>query len=83
MPLVQINGEPHSLSDGETLQGMLERLGFNGKPVVCEVNLEIVSRESWGSRILSEGDRIEIIGFVGGGAHPVNRVIVNRIPVVV
>jgi thiamine biosynthesis protein ThiS len=43
-------------------------MGLSGKPVVCEVNLTIVPRMDWDRMVLYEGDRIEIIGFVGGGS---------------
>lgn len=68
MPLIQVNGESRTVGEGETLEALVESMGFANKPVVCEVNLTIVSRSDWNRIVLAGGDRVEIIGFVGGGS---------------
>jgi len=68
VPLIEVNGESRTVGEGETLEALVANMGFSGKPVVCEVNLTIVSRSDWNRTVLSGGDRVEIIGFVGGGA---------------
>ncbi|MHB8369580.1 MAG: sulfur carrier protein ThiS [Leptospirales bacterium] len=64
---VTVNGERRSVAEGTTLKLLLEEIGLAERPVVCELNLSIVSRSDWGTMALSPGDRVEIIGFVGGG----------------
>ncbi|MGC8500687.1 MAG: sulfur carrier protein ThiS [Leptospirillia bacterium] len=64
---VTVNGERRSLQEGTTLNLLVGELGLEEKPVVCEVNISIVSRKDWGTTVLSPGDVVEIIGFVGGG----------------
>jgi sulfur carrier protein len=64
---IQINGEPHDFPDGLTLASLVERLGMKADRVAVELNLEIVPRASWDATSLKEGDKLEIVHFVGGG----------------
>ena len=62
-----LNGEATSTPDGVTVAGLLDQLGFPLKGVAVERNREIVPKSLYGTTHLSEGDRIEIVQFVGGG----------------
>ena len=62
-----LNGEATTAPDSVTVSSFLEGLGLPQKGVAVERNREIVPRSSFGSTILAEGDRIEIVQFVGGG----------------
>ncbi len=64
---LQINGEKRELAEGLTLAALLEQLGMKADRVAVELNREIVRRERWAQTHLSEGDRLEIVQFVGGG----------------
>jgi len=55
---------PHVLSLAE----LVVELGMTPNRVAAELNREIVSRERWASTKLREGDRLELVHFVGGGA---------------
>ena len=46
---------------------LVAALGLDGRKVAVERNLEIVPRSTYGLTALSEGDRIEIVHFIGGG----------------
>jgi sulfur carrier protein len=50
------------------LKALLEELGLKGDRVAVEHNGNIVPRGEWETASLSEGDRLEIVHFVGGGA---------------
>jgi len=63
---VQINGEPREVS-ASTLLELVEALGLDPRKVAIERNLEIVPRSLHGETALADGDRIEIVQFVGGG----------------
>ena len=65
---ITLNGELTEIDAGTTVAQLLERLGVKGERVAVEVNLDVVRRPDRGSRTLSEGDRVEIVSFVGGGA---------------
>lgn len=51
--------------------GLLRDLQLNVERVAVEINLEILDRRDFDARMLKEGDRIEILSFIGGGALPV------------
>jgi thiamine biosynthesis protein ThiS len=47
--------------------GLVAALGLNPRKVAVERNLAIVPRSAYGSTPLADGDRIEIVHFIGGG----------------
>jgi thiamine biosynthesis protein ThiS len=62
-----INGETQS-SSSESLGALVERLGMKPDRVAIELNREIVPRDQWSQTLLHDGDRLEIVHFVGGGS---------------
>ena len=67
-----INGENRTLFSAETLQALVEQLGMKSDRVAIELNREIVPREQWAQTPLNDGDRLEIVHFVGGGSSSIN-----------
>jgi thiazole synthase len=65
---VTINGEDKCLSDPLTVEQLLTDIGLDPRKVAVERNLEIVPRSGYRRVRLDEGDRIEIVHFIGGGA---------------
>jgi len=66
-----INGNqkefPEPSSGGLTVKSLLNALKLKPEAMAFELNLEIVPKKDYDSRLLKEGDKIEIISFVGGG----------------
>ncbi|MGK2739986.1 sulfur carrier protein ThiS [Tepidicaulis sp. LMO-SS28] len=62
-----LNGEARDLASAVTVEGLLQELGLEERKVAIERNLEIVPRSAYGGTQLEDGDRIEIVHFVGGG----------------
>lgn len=62
-----INGESREFLDGLTLASLVEQLGMKADRVAVELNLDIVPRSNWDSTALKDGDKLEIVHFVGGG----------------
>jgi sulfur carrier protein len=62
-----LNGETTSAPDGVTVEEFLRQLGMPEKGVAVERNREIVPKSLYGTTRLAEGDRLEIVQFVGGG----------------
>lgn len=62
-----VNGEPLELPVGTSLAELLVRLGLDRRRVAVEVNLEVIPRARHESLRLQDGDRLEIVTFVGGG----------------
>ena len=65
---LQINGETREFSGSLTVDQLLASLGLDGRKVALERNLEIVPRSKYRDVGLTEGDKIEIVHFIGGGA---------------
>ena len=66
---VMVNGESTDIKSGSTVAELLELLQIARERVAVEVGLEIVPKGQYDSHTLAEGDRIEIVHFVGGGQH--------------
>jgi thiamine biosynthesis protein ThiS len=64
---VEINGEPRHARRGITLAGLLGDLSLDPRAVVVEHNRRIVRRDALGTVHIADGDRIELVHFVGGG----------------
>ena len=65
---IELNGEAKELSEGTTLLGLVEQLSLAPERLAVELNREVVRRSDWPAVVLSEGDRVEIVHFVGGGS---------------
>lgn len=63
---IQLNGERREVS-APTILALVEELSLDPRKVAVERNLEIVPRSLHGSTLVVEGDRIELVQFVGGG----------------
>ena len=64
---ITINGQPREVQEGTSVSQLLETLKILPERVVVEVNVTILKRAEHPARILREGDRVEIVQFVGGG----------------
>ena len=62
-----INGEPRGGLAARDLAALVAELGLDARKVAVERNLEIVPRSLYAQTLLAEGDRIELVQFVGGG----------------
>ena len=65
--MLTINGEARSFPGVADLAALVAALGLDGRKVAIERNLEIVPRSAYGKTKLIDGDRIEIVHFIGGG----------------
>jgi sulfur carrier protein len=64
---IQVNGENRETVPGTTVIGLLTQLGLNSGRVAVEHNLKILPKARWGETQIAQGDRFEIVQFVGGG----------------
>lgn len=69
---LQINGEDREFGSSAppfTLAALVEALGMKPDRVAVELNRDIVPRDRWAETMLNEGDRLEVVHFVGGGLY--------------
>ncbi|WP_188945161.1 sulfur carrier protein ThiS, partial [Polymorphobacter multimanifer] len=64
---ITLNGEPRRITPGQSVAALLTELELEAAHVAVERNLEIVRRSAFAETQLAEGDRLEIVHFVGGG----------------
>ena len=65
--ILTINGESREFDDLSTLAALVAALDLKGDRVAVELNRDIVPRAQWESTPIKEGDKLEIVHFVGGG----------------
>jgi thiazole synthase len=68
-----INGEDREFATVSTIADLLTQLGMKPDRVAVELNRELALRDRWPTTQLSEGDRLEIVHFVGGGSPLASR----------
>lgn len=64
---VTVNGEMRDMPEGLTLSALLDVLELDPRKVAVERNLEIAPRSAYDEIAIADGDRLEIVQFVGGG----------------
>jgi sulfur carrier protein len=64
---ITLNGEAVETAEGSTIESLLTRLGIGRERVAVELNATIVPKAGYEKQHLSDGDKIEIVHFVGGG----------------
>ncbi len=64
---VVINGENREIPSPITVTVLLRDLGLDARKIALEHNLEIVPRSAYDKTLVSDGDRLEIVHFIGGG----------------
>ena len=64
-----LNGEPKEIPADLTIAGLIGVLGLTPERLAIEVNRRIIRRADWPSTTLAEGDKVEVVHFVGGGAR--------------
>ena len=64
---VFINGESKEISGTPSLAELIDQLDLPAARIAIELNRAVVRRSEWSSTMLQDGDRIEIVHFVGGG----------------
>ena len=64
---IKLNGEERKINNASTLGELIKTLGLEAKVMAAAVNMEIVKKEAWDRHRICEGDRVELLHFVGGG----------------
>lgn len=63
-----INGESRTFDAISNVAELIDKLGIKGDRIAVELNRYIVPRVQWAASALKDGDKLEIVHFVGGGA---------------
>jgi thiamine biosynthesis protein ThiS len=64
---IQLNGENREVPDADTLAALVESLDMKADRIAVELNGDIIQRGRWMETPVRDGDKLEIVHFVGGG----------------
>lgn len=64
---IKVNGEDYQLAATAKVTDLITKLALPPERLAIELNLAILPRAKWNETILQEGDKLEIVHFVGGG----------------
>ena len=64
---IKLNGDPHEIPQPLSVTALLATLDIDPRRVAVEHNLAILKRHLFGETFVQDGDRVEIVNFVGGG----------------
>jgi sulfur carrier protein len=65
--MLKVNGEKCQFKANQSVADLIAERGYNKDFIVAEVNLEIIPKGQYKEKILSDGDEVEILRFMGGG----------------
>jgi len=66
--LIKLNGESREVPERSMLDDLVKDLSLEPTRIAIELNQHVVRRDQWAHTTLAEGDRVEIVHFVGGGS---------------
>ncbi len=64
---IQLNGVPHEMPEPMSVSRLLEALEIDPRRIAVEHNRLVVKKVAYASTVVSEGDEVEVVNFVGGG----------------
>ena len=64
---IQLNGDPYEISNGTSLNELLNKIKIEKNKVAIEVNGVIVEKNKYPKLVLNKNDKVEIVHFIGGG----------------
>ena len=65
---VLLNGDSFSIEeDKNTIESLIQKLKLNPEVIIVELNRKIVEKKHYSQKKINQGDKIEIIQFIGGG----------------
>lgn len=62
-----LNGEPRNITEGMTVAMLVNTLDGDPRGIAIELNREIVPKSAHAATVLQDGDKLEVVQFVGGG----------------
>lgn len=65
---IQLNGKPNSIASGTTVSALLQKWKVRPELVTVEINEEILQKLDYDGTVIRDGDRVEFVFYMGGGA---------------
>ncbi len=64
---IKLNGDPHEIGQPLSVAALLDTLAIDARRVAVELNLAVVKKAAYDTSVITDGDEVEIVNFVGGG----------------
>jgi len=64
---IVVNGERREYEEGTTLSSLMNDLSIKVKVMAAAVDMKVIKKDDWSSRVLVDGEKVELLHFVGGG----------------
>ncbi|PLY40602.1 thiamine biosynthesis protein ThiS [Janthinobacterium sp. ROICE36] len=64
---ITLNGAPHQVPPGQTLDQLIAALALENQALALAVNRNVVPRKAWPGQVLQVQDQVEIVRAIGGG----------------
>ncbi len=64
---IKLNGDPHEIGQPLSVSALLDTLAIDARRVAVELNLAVVKKAAYDTSVITDGDEVEIVNFVGGG----------------
>jgi thiamine biosynthesis protein ThiS len=64
---ITLNGDRHEIAAPLSVSELLRQLEIDARRVAVELNLAVVKKAAYDSSVITDGDEVEIVNFVGGG----------------
>ncbi len=64
---IKLNGDPHEIPRPLSVSALLDTLAIDARRVAVELNLAVVKKAAYDTSVITDGDEVEIVNFVGGG----------------
>ena len=64
---IVVNGQEREFQENITLETLLKELSLESKVMAAAINMNIVKQNNWNTHTLTDGDKLELLDFVGGG----------------
>ena len=64
---IVLNGEKREVPPDQNLKDLIQQLDLPGQRIAVELNKQVIRRSDWPQTAVTDGDRLEVVHFVGGG----------------
>ncbi|NPA28278.1 MAG: sulfur carrier protein ThiS [Epsilonproteobacteria bacterium] len=64
---IVVNGQPINTQNSITIAQLLKELKVEDKVMAVAINMEVIKKDKWSTHQIKEGDKLELLHFVGGG----------------
>lgn len=64
---IRLNGDPHEIPGPLSVSALLDQLEIDARRVAVELNMLVVKKAAYDTSVITDGDEVEIVNFVGGG----------------